>query len=68
MFKVLWQLHGNSVNVQNMENFFRNKLLHEEDDNQTGMKPMMEGQLVGIELIIASSKNRTAAEEYDHHS
>ena len=51
-----------------MENFFRNKLLHEEDDNQTGMKPMMEGQVVGIELIIASSKNRTAAEEYDHHS
>lgn len=51
-----------------MENLFRKMLLHEEGDNQTGMKSMMEGQLVESESIIAASKNRTVADKCDHHS
>ena len=51
-----------------MENLFSKILLHEEGQNQTGMSSTMEGQLVEIESIIVSSKSRSVADGYDHHS
>ena len=51
-----------------MDNLFSKMVLHEESQKQTGMSFTSEGQLVEIESIIVSSKSRTVADGYDHHS
>ena len=54
--------------MQKMENVFSKMLLNGKGQNQAGMSSTMEGQLYEIGSVIVSSKSRTVADGYDHHS